>query len=402
MRLFVGDSGQSLRNRLFFVVSWGMRLPLLLILSVITLGAKDFSLQIEGVEQEILVSVPKNHDVSQNWPAIFYYHGTNGSPHVRLMRSHAGEDDWIVVGMSYVQRGAFQLTPDGMAAEMRVLNEVRAQLKEKINLDQARVYVSGFSKGGWMSDLLLQKDRSLAGGAILGAGHLHQVEESVLPFSEKIPIFIGVGRHDGNYPFGLNAVLFFRKLGADPVMEAWPSLGHSMPRGGSRGLKEWLALQLGEKPDAASLARELEEVLAIESDFERWWELLAFSERPFVKVTEGWVEKAEARRLEVEKEPSLTREVRILKESRRLLGKELTKKTLQDFEAIAAGYARIVEHAGDSPQREIAQKDYERFGEILDLAQAQFAKQRQDQERREVEVKPETERRRIPRNPLVR
>ena len=106
-----------------------------------------------------------------------------------------------------------------------------------------------------MSGLLLQKERSLAGGAILGAGHRFQLEAVPKPLPKGTPIFLGVGRLDGNYPFSLKALLFFRKLGAKVEMETWRGVGHSMPGVGSTGLKEWLALRVGREPDLESLQR---------------------------------------------------------------------------------------------------------------------------------------------------
>ena len=195
-----------------------MKVWCLWVLSAVFLMGEDFTLKVKGVQHEILVSLPQNHDPAKSWPAVFYYHGTNGRPHTGLIRRHTGEKDWIVVGMSYVKLGAFQATPEGMAAESKVLKEVRATLQKRVNLDPTRVYLSGFSKGGWASGLLLQHERSIAGAAIMGAGHIHQVEDAPKPFTKGLPVFIGVGRYDGNYPFGLNALLFYRKLGASPVM----------------------------------------------------------------------------------------------------------------------------------------------------------------------------------------
>lgn len=377
-----------------------MKVIWLLLVGTVFLRADAPVIQVDGVQQEIIVSLPANHDPAKKWPAVFYYHGTGGRPDINLIRSHTGGQDWIVVGMSYVKEGTFQLTPEGLAAEMKVLKEVREQLQQRVNLDPERVYVSGFSKGGWMSGLFLQQDRSLAGGIILGAGHLHEVKGGSRPFAESIPIFIGVGRYDGNYPLALQAMVFFRKLGAATVMETWAELGHRFPQDKSQGLTEWFALESGRGIDEQGLADEFAGILAQADIFGRWWALMEFAERPAVRAAEGLSEKVQTQREALEQDPALAREVKILKESRRLLGKELRKKTLEDFEEIAAGYARIVQHAGDSPQGVTAAKDSERFGEILELAKAQF--DQLSREREEVEVKPETERRTRPRSPLVR
>ena len=379
-----------------------MRIWILLLFSAHFVFSEDFTLKIEGVEDEILVSLPKNHDSSRSWPAVFYYHGTNGRPRTRLIRGHAGDEDWIVVGMGYAKRGVFQLTPAGMDAEVAVLNEVKKQLEERANLDPERVYVSGFSKGGWVSGLLLQKEKSLAGGAILGAGHLHQLEAVPKPLRAGLPVFVGVGRYDRNSPSGLRALVFFRNLGAQVEMETWRGLEHRFPDWGSTGLKEWLRLRLGKEPEREALEAELAEIVALEDQFERWWSLVEFEERPFVKAVAEFEAQVEARRLELEKSKGLAREARILKESRRLLGKEIGKKTLQNLEEIVSGYARISEAAKGSPQGEVASKDYERVSEILDLARKEFGELEEQKRVREVKTPLSPGRRTVPRNPLVR
>ena len=145
-------------------------------------------------------------------------------------------------------------------------------------------------------------------------------------------------------------------------------------------------------------------ITKVEDPFEHWWSLNEFSERPFV-VGESrpfwrkWMTLREA----MEEEPSIQREARILKESRRLLAKEIGKKTLPDLESIVAGYARIAESAKDSPQGEVAAKDYQRTGRDSRLC-ARGIWQAGNSERPEVEVKPETGtgRERFLKNPLVK
>ena len=372
------------------------------LLGLIPALGENLTLKIEGVDDDVLVSLPENHDPAKSWPAVFYYHGTGGQPSTRLIRAHTGNKDWIVVGMAYAQRGTFQLTPAGMDEEIRVLKEVRTQLQQRAGLDPTRVYVAGFSKGGWVSGLLLQKDRSLAGGAILGAGHRFQLETVPKPLTKDTPVFVGVGRLDGNYPFALKALVFFRKLGAKAEIETWRGIGHSFPDVGSTGLKEWLALRVGREPNLDELEEELGEINTVEDPFERWWSLIEFSERPFVAASPDFAIKVEESRKAMEEEPTIQREARILKESRRLLAKEIGKKTLPDLEQIVAGYARIAESAKGSPQGEVAAKDYKRTGEILTFAREEFAKQ--EAQRPEIEVKPETDtgRERFLKNPLVR
>lgn len=361
--------------------------------------AVDFRLTIEGVRDELLVDLPEDWNEGGSYPAVLFYHGTNGRPTTGMVRGHAGEKDWIVVGMGYARRGTFQLTPAGMEAEVRVLRQVREELKKRAGLDETRVYVAGFSKGGWVTGLLLQKEKWLAGGAILGAGHMHQLEAAPKPIGKGKPVFVGVGRHDRNYPFGVRAKMYFGKLGAEVEMEAWRDLGHEFPDYGSKGLREWLRLRNGEEVEKKELRVELEEILEL-GGFEKWWGLVEFRERPFVKAA-GMVAEVDGLRGDLEKEPNWAREARMLRESHRLLGIEMGKKTIKNLEELVAGYARIAEFGKGSPQGQWAGKDSDRVGEILEAAQRELAEEQARRKGIEVEAE-EDERRRIPRNPLVR
>jgi len=362
-------------------------------------GVREFELEVEGAEDKIVVSLPANHSAGGKFPAVFYYHGTSGRPSTSLIRAHAGDEDWIVAGMAYARRGVFQLTPAGMDAEIRILRAVRDQLRERAGLDPGRVYVSGFSKGGWVSGLLLQRERSLAGAAIMGAGHMHKLEAVPKPFRKKVPVFVAVGRLDNNYTFALRAKVFFHKLGARVEMETWRGIAHSFPKYGSKGLREWFELQRGVSPDRKELEGELRAILDLEG-FEKWWALIEFRERPFVRATEGLADKIDRLREEVEQDPATAREGRILKESRRLLRREIGMKTIEDLEKICAGYERIVKGAPKSPQGEAAKNDHQRVAKNLEMAREQQAEM--ERRRKELEVDDKIERRGIPLNPLIR
>lgn len=367
------------------------------------LFAEETRIRIEGVEDEVVVSLPGNYVPGKTYPAVFYYHGTNGRPTTGLIRSHTGDRDWIVVGMAYAKRGVFELTPAGMGAEEAIFHQVRARLMGECGLDPARLYVSGFSKGGWMSGLLLQKEKSIAGAAILGAGHTHQLEATPAKLRMDTPVFVGVGRQDNNYLFGLKARHFFGGLGAQVEMEAWPRLGHEFPAAGSVGLTEWFALRNDVTPDEKALEDELQEIQGRKQTYERWWGLVEFRERPFVRAVDGLLERVDAARVELEgNHESIAREHRILQLSRQSLAKELEPKTLPVLEEIVRGHATIMESGGDSPQVEVATLDFQRTSAILEAAREQFAAA--DAKRKEGEVGGgfSNGRRRVPANPLVR
>lgn len=346
------------------------------------------------------LSLPENHDPAKKWPAVFYYHGTDGRPSTKMIRQHAGPRDWIVVGMTYTRPGQFKYTPENLKRELTVLRRVRDGLAEKHGLDPARLYVSGFSMGGWMSGLFLQADRSLAGAAILGAGHLTAVSPKPAPYPAGTPVFLGIGRDDGNYPFALKARLFYGKLGASVSMETWPDLGHTFPAAGSIALKEWFALRNGGRPDEEALGAELAAIGKL-APLEQWQALLEFRERPYVAGSPAWKETVAKRIAALEAGPAVAPEAQLFKRHRRALADEVNAVTLPDLVKAHNAYAELAKQAAGSAQEKYIAADLQRVSKLLESFEAQRAEKEQERPPVEVPEAPVPDRR-IPRNPLVR
>ena len=358
-------------------------------------------LQVEGLPQPVEISLPENHDPAKSWPAVFFYHGTGGYPATKMIREHTGPRDWIVVGMTYTRPGPFTYTPENLERELVILRRVRGELAEKQGLDPKRLYVSGFSMGGWMSGMFFQAERSLAGAAILGGGHMHEVTPRRGPFPPGTPLFIGAGRKDGVYPFALKARLFFGKLGAEVRMETWDELGNEFPKGGSPGLKEWFVLRNGGVPDESGLTADYERIGKL-APLDQWQALLEFRERPFVGTPgQAWPKKVSARIAELEQDPAVAEESRIFKRHRQLLANEINAVTLPDLEKVGEGYAVLVLEAGNSRQTDLIAADKKRLDGLLESFRKQSAERRQQGKPVEVPGSP-TGDRGIPKNPMLR
>jgi hypothetical protein len=363
------------------------------------LSARADDLQVDGLSVPVEVSLPENHDPAKKWPAVFYYHGSGGRPSTKMIRQHVGPKDWIVVGMTYTFDGAFTQTPENLEKELVILRRVRDRLAKEQGLDPKRLYVSGFSQGGWVSGLFFQAERSLAGAVILGAGHMREAAPKTAAFPPGTPLFVGVGRLDGNYPFALKARLFYNKLGVSVNMETWQDLKHEFPTGGSPGLKEWFALRNGDKPDADAFESEFAEIGKLQP-LDQWWKLLEFRERPSVTAPgQPWKESVAKRITELEEDPAVAREAKIFKRHRQLLADEINAKTLPELVKVNNAYVQLAQQAGDSPQAQLVVSDAQRVAKLLETNQARTPPQEAP--------KPITppfpkQDRGIPRNPLVR
>ncbi len=360
-------------------------------------------IQIEGLSAPVELSLPSNYEAGKSYPAVFFYHGTGGHPTTTMIRSQAGPKDWIVVGMSYIKPGTFTFTPENVKAEVAMMHKVRDLLVKTKGLDPKRLYISGFSLGGWMADMMFQDDRSLAGAVILAAGHMYEVSEKPAAYRPDTPLFLGVGRLDGNYPFSLKAKLYYGKLGVTARMETWDKQEHSFPQAGSPGLKEWFTLRNGGSADETALEAENGEIGKL-PPLDQWRALLEFRERPFVNVPGSkWPDRIKARIAELEKTPDVAPEAKAFLRHRQLIAEEINAKTLPDLAKVQKGYEALVPEAGNGEEVDLIVQDLKRVTGLVERFEQQKA-EREAQRPQPQPVEPNMPKsdRGIPRNPLIK
>ena len=106
--------------------------------------------------------VPDDYDPNKSYPLLFVWHGT-GNP-VLLAEGYgfgeaAAEKDWIVV-FPWASNDDLYLSE---------FDRIYAYMCENYNIDTTKVYTTGFSKGGLMSQLLaLQRSHVIAAAAPCG------------------------------------------------------------------------------------------------------------------------------------------------------------------------------------------------------------------------------------------
>ncbi|BDS05815.1 hypothetical protein NT6N_08550 [Oceaniferula spumae] len=386
-----------------------MRFLFLLLLPVLC-SAKTIELGFPDLAHRVKVQLPDEYDASKKYPALFYYHGGGGNPDTSLMRHHVDGREWIVVGMTYYQQGRLQGTKVELEKELTLFRSVRRHLADKYNMDQKRCYVAGFSKGGYMSDFLLQAVPDLAGGAIMGAGHLYKVNPgNTRKFSRKKPVFIGVGRLDGGYYFSLRAVVFYRNLGASTTFDVWHDIAHSMPKDGSTALQQWLVLQTTSRTKVAPVAqKEMEQEFqsAAKLDpFDRWIKLRQLRGYPYASLAGDAFEKKLASEIEtLEKNPAVAPEASILNRHHKILFQEISDSSLENLKKANAAYLELLNQAASSKQAELVKGDYQRTRQMIE----QYKKPEPDGDKGDNDPfapnkpKDPENKRRIPRNPLVK
>ncbi len=347
-----------------------MRFCLVLLwLSIYSVSAELLILPWPDLETELPLWRP-DAPSSEKWPAIIYYHGTNGRPSIRLMREVTEEKGFLLVGMTYLNKEQFIQSETNVAAELSQLNKLKRVLINEQDVNPSKIFVAGFSKGGWLSATLLERDHSLAGGLILGAGVFHskRLNTKPKPFPAKKLLFIGVGRFDENYPRSLAAFLNFRKLGAEVTLEAWPNTKHAFPKNPPLGMHQWLQLQSGAPAQEAKqwIARRMQEIETIPDPVDQWYAIKALQDRPFVKVHGKHVKnQLSASLATLAKAPNVHAEAGFVKASQDILKRELKDRYVSTLEVVLPRYEALAKKASGTRAGDIAEKDAARVRQLL-------------------------------------
>jgi len=200
-------------------------------------------LTIPNVPGPNAVYLPTNTATGRTWPLLVHYHGADGRANVETWRRYTRGRDWVLLGMEYSERGARRRSPQQqrrtLAAESRNLHRAVAFLAEEVGIDSDRIYLAGFSKGGWWASMLGEYEiERIAGMIILGAGR-PRTERALPRELNGKPIYIGVGSEEINWMPARRAAVVYRRMGARVSFEEFAGLGHAVPDH-APGLADWL------------------------------------------------------------------------------------------------------------------------------------------------------------------
>ena len=183
--------------------------------------------------------LPPDYSADQRWPILFNFHGLNQAPTLWPFAELTEHRGFIIVGMEYLRRG---LEGINRAAEAENLKRVLATVSQWVSLDEQRLFVGGFSKGGWHTSQIAERTADIwAGVLILGAGRSASPDASGL---KDKPVFIGIGEFDGENGSAAAAADFYRGIGAQVTFVRFAGIAHSVDVE-NRELKKWLADKAG-------------------------------------------------------------------------------------------------------------------------------------------------------------
>ena len=179
--------------------------------------------------------VPKDYTPDRSWPIIYCYHGMGQTAVVWPFRNLTDRVGFILVGMEYVKPvgTARQRTEDELANLKRIHN----LLAKRLQINDRRQLIGGFSMGGWWTSLIAEKEPTLfAGVVILGSGRAGSRNP---PRMTGLPVFIGIGENDPSRQAAEVAAKSYRSQGAAVTLEIFKGRDHSVDTDNAV-LKTWL------------------------------------------------------------------------------------------------------------------------------------------------------------------
>jgi predicted esterase len=198
-----------------------------------------------------LLYLPDDYSPDRLWPVIFGYHGLGGSATTWPFRQATHGEGFLIAGMTYASeeyhRHLLRNDPKLLDGEKAHFEEALRILSRLARVDAKKVFMGGFSQGGYSTTLLGEAMlERLAGLIVLGAGRYwtngHPPQRR--PIWRK-PIFVGVGEQDEMHrPRGQEAAAAYKRWGADVTLDEWPNTGHTFPRD-APALYDWLHQKAG-------------------------------------------------------------------------------------------------------------------------------------------------------------
>lgn len=189
-----------------------------------------------GFQRTYLVHLPPTYDPAQPAPLLIGFHGGGDTG--------AGFQSFARLEESTDSLGFVVVYPDGFVHswaigcnctdaeqvgvdDMAFVDSLIAHLHHQLNIDESRVYVTGFSQGGLLAHLLgCALAYRLAAAASVGALMLTEVAQSCSP-GEPLPMMFIQGTADPAFPWGGDA----GQLSGRATVDRWIDLNGCDPAG---------------------------------------------------------------------------------------------------------------------------------------------------------------------------
>ena len=189
---------------------------------------------VNNPDQSYALYLPSNYSPDRKWPILYAFDpGARGKVPVERFKEAAEKYGWIVAGSNNSRNGAFQPSVDAW-------NAIVKDTHDRLAIDDARVYVTGFSGGARLAiHLAMLCNDCVAGVIACGAGF----PPGVVPSSANHFFFFGTaGFEDFNFPELRNLDQPLTKAGITHRIRAFDGRHEWAPADVATEAVEWMEL----------------------------------------------------------------------------------------------------------------------------------------------------------------
>jgi poly(3-hydroxybutyrate) depolymerase len=182
-------------------------------------GRNDYTLVLENVPRKYIIYVPAGYDPNKSTSVVFMFHGSNQSGQLMyevtgwaakadaerfivvyptswkylITDSNKVEDKWNGAGLFHIVVPGTELKDDVI-----FVRKLIEQLQATFNIDNKRIYASGFSNGGGfvISRLMLEMNDVFAAFTTSGAALMGEAQPDKIPQGINASLYSVIGNND--------------------------------------------------------------------------------------------------------------------------------------------------------------------------------------------------------------
>ena len=329
------------------------------------------------VQTDLQVWIPNDYDAGKLWPVVVHFHGTGGRPDLGPAVRATDGNGFLVVGTTYLERGMFRADPEQVIREWNNTKALVAALRDRYAIDGNRIYVSGFSKGGWVAGMMFEQfPDEIAGVWIAGAG-VTRKNPKAKNGRTSTPVYLGTGAKDVNRIASLQAVTAFQKRKAQVSYEEYPDRGHTYVV--TEAVRDWYEIERLRGTDdlAAAAEKKVADTLAVKLEpWPRYLSIDALRRGPWYGLAAAESRKAcDAAVARLAKSSVLKTELAAMRAYDKVLAREVAqrgkpirarsvaeadKKARQQKRKLLADYNKIAERFAGTTYGDKARGDVDR------------------------------------------
>jgi hypothetical protein len=177
-----------------------------------------FEAELDKPKSKYWIYVPEDYTPYRSWPMMVVFHGTNGTAQqfITLFMSEARKNKYILVAVK--SSGAAWKEFD----EEMVMNTIK-EVSKNYKVDPDRMFLAGFSAGGFMTSFVGFKHNTMFRGLGL---------MSPIPFApgvgKSMALMVVCGDMDTNYPKCKSAYEMLKAQKCDTEMHTMAGVGHKL------------------------------------------------------------------------------------------------------------------------------------------------------------------------------